>query len=89
MRWAFLLDALTEKFGVDATDEDVEARIREIAEADGRPYTAIRAFFDKEGHMDSLRESVREKKTMDALLASATVEEVSAEEWALWRGNDE
>lgn len=89
VRWAFLLDALSEKLGVEATDEDVDARIREIAEADGRPYTAIRAFFDKEGHLDSLKDSVREKKTMDAVLASATVEETSAEEWARWRGEDE
>lgn len=86
VRWAFLLDAIATQEKVTVTEADVAERIREIAAADGRPESVIRAFFEREDHMDSLRRSLEEKKTIDAILATATVEEVDAEEWAAWAG---
>jgi len=86
VRWAFLSDAIARAEQVEVTDEDVDERIRMIAEADGRPYTEIRKFFNSSDHMDSLRNTIREKKTIDAVLAEAKIEEVSADEWEKSKG---
>jgi len=60
----------------------VESRLRAIAEADGRPYTLIRAFFDEGDRMDSLRSSLLEQKVLDIAIGGSAVEELSAEELA-------
>ncbi len=86
IRWAFLADALARAENIEITDEDIDARITEIANADGRPYTEIRKFFETEEHLDSLRSSLREQRTMDAVLATAKIEEVDAEQWVQWKG---
>ncbi len=76
VRWAFLLRALAAKEGVAVSDEDLDGRLRAIAEADGRPYEAIRAFFEQDDRMDALRSSMLESKVLERVLSTATVEEV-------------
>jgi trigger factor len=80
VRWAFLLNALAAAEKVEVTDADVEARLRAIAEADGRPYSLIRSFFDEGERLDSLRSSLLEGKVIDQVVAQSTVDEVSREE---------
>ncbi len=89
VRWAFLQDALATKLGVTVGDAEMDERIQKIAEADGRPAEAVRAYFEKEGHLDALADSIREEMTMEAILKTADIEEVSAEAFAAWRGEDE
>lgn len=85
VRWAFLSDAIAKAEGLEVANEEVEARIAAIAAADGRPVASIRAFFQQEGNMESLRNSLREQKTMDHVLGLAKVEEVDSEALAAWR----
>ncbi|MBI5018380.1 MAG: trigger factor [Deltaproteobacteria bacterium] len=80
VRWAFLLNALAKAETVEVSDADVETRLRAIAEADGRPYSLIRSFFDEGERLDSLRSSLLEQKVIDHVVTSSTVELVSREE---------
>ncbi len=76
VRWAFLLQAIADAEGIEVTDDDVDARIREIAEADGRPYPLIRSYFEEGNRIDNLRSALLERKVLDRVLESSTVEEV-------------
>ncbi|MBI5441228.1 MAG: trigger factor [Deltaproteobacteria bacterium] len=80
VRWAFLVDAVANAEGLQVTDSDVDERIRAIAQADGRPYTLIRSFFEKEDRLDSLRSSLREQKVIDLVVSSAEVKLAGREE---------
>lgn len=85
VRWAFLSDAIAKAESVDVSDEELDGRIREIAAADGRPYAQIRGFFESQGNLESLRNTMREQKALDRVIELATVAEVSADEWNEWR----
>jgi trigger factor len=89
VRWVYLRDAIAEAEGISVQKEDIDKRIEEIAKADGRPVESIQAFFEKPQHMMSLFDTLLEEKTMAAILAKATVEEVDAETWAAWRGEED
>ncbi len=78
VRWAFLLQAIAKAEGIAATDGDVDDRIRAIAEADGRPTSLIRSFFEEQDQIDSLRSSILERKVADWVVEAGTVEEVEA-----------
>jgi len=78
VRWAFLLRAIAEAEGLTVTDEDIDARVRAIAEADGRPYATVRAFFEEDDRLDSLRSHLLDTKVIEHVVASATIEEVDA-----------
>lgn len=80
VRWAFLLRAIADAEGIEVTDDDVEERIRTIAEADGRPVSVIRSFFDEEERRDGLRSSILERRVLDRVTESATVTEVAPED---------
>ncbi len=76
VRWAFLLRAIAEAESLQVTDADLEARLRAIAEEDGRPYAAVRSFFDEDDRLDTLRSHLLDSKVIDFVVASSTVEEV-------------
>jgi len=76
VRWAFLLRAIAEAESLQVTDEDLEVRLRAIAEEDGRPYAAVRSFFDEDDRLDTLRSHLLDSKVLDHVVASSTVEEV-------------
>ncbi|MFU8856982.1 MAG: trigger factor [Deferrisomatales bacterium] len=75
VRWAFLLRAIAEAEGLEVTEDDVDARIRAIAEEDGRPYSVVRAFFDEDERLDSLRSHLLDEKVIAHVVAGSTVEE--------------
>lgn len=76
VRWAFLSDAIAKAEGIMVSDEDVENRLQEIADADGRPLSAIKGFFAEKGNLESLKSTILEQKTMDKVLSTATIEEI-------------
>jgi trigger factor len=86
VRWAFLVDAIAEENSVEVTEENLQARIQQIADADGRPVEMVRAFFDQDDNIDSLRSRLREDLTVEKITETATIEEVDAAAWAEWRG---
>jgi trigger factor len=78
VRWAFLMRAIAESEEIEVTDQEVDERIEAIAQADGRPVRVVRSFFETEDRIDSLRSSILDRKVIDRVVASATVEEVEA-----------
>ena len=80
VRWAFLLQAIADAEGIEVTEEEVDARIREIAEADGRPYSLIRSYFEEGDRIGNLKSALLERKVLDRVVESSTVEEVDPEE---------
>ncbi len=80
VRWAYLLGAIARAEGIEVTDEDVDARIREIAEADGRPVSLVKSFFEQEGRIDGLRNYLLEQKVIEKVVEGCTLEEMEPEE---------
>jgi trigger factor len=69
----FILQAIAEKEGIEADEMEIEQRLNALAEESKRPLDEVRQMFE-----DDLRESMREKKTIDFLLANAKFDEANA-----------
>ena len=73
---------------ITVQDEDIEAKINEIAAARGETATDIRAYIEKEEAMPVLNERIVEEKTLDwlfdncNLVAPETLSEAEAAEEA-------
>jgi len=67
------LDEIARREPVVVGDEDVEQEIARFAEGSGRSVEAVRAQIEKEGGLARLRGGLRREKTVDLLLANASV----------------
>jgi trigger factor len=63
------LDALAERAGIDVSDDEVKALIREQAEASGDDPEQVIADVWAHGHQETLRQELRLKKALDRLTA--------------------
>ena len=74
-----ILDAVARQESIEATDDDVNARIEEIAGMRGQTAEAIRGYLAREGAFDVLRDRILEEKTLEWLLERADLkhEEIS------------
>ena len=73
VRRALLLQAIAEREGIAATDEEIDAEVERFAQAAQRPSPAIRRMMEKSGDLDNLRGGLREKKTLEFLIQHAKV----------------
>jgi len=73
VRRTLLLEAIGEKEGFMPEEADVEAEVERIAQASQRPAPAMRRMMEQSGDLDSLRLSMRERRTLDFLIERATV----------------
>ena len=55
------------------TDEDIEAKLEELAESQGQTVEAIKQYINMEQASDMLSERVQEEKTLNWLLEQAFV----------------
>ncbi len=68
-RGDIVLDAIADREDIQATDEDVNKAIEEMASVRGESAEAIRARFEEQkGAMAALRDSIRRNKVFDMLL---------------------
>jgi len=67
-----VLEAVANKAGIEISDDDVKALIREQAEAAGEDADEVIADVWSHGHHESLREDLRLKAALDRLAAEAT-----------------
>jgi trigger factor len=70
---ALLLEAIAEREGIEISEADVEAEVGRIAAASQRPAPAVRRLMEKSGDLEALRHGLRERKTLDFLIARASV----------------
>jgi trigger factor len=73
VRRMLLLEAVAGVEDVTPTEAEVEAEVAKIAEATQRPLPAVRRMMEKNGDLEALRHGLRERKTLDLLIAQASV----------------
>jgi trigger factor len=77
----FILNKAAEDLGVQVDEGELNAQITRIAMEQGQQPVAVRDAMIKNGQIQTLFQQVREHKTLDAILADAEVEDVSADEF--------
>ncbi|HEY3064774.1 MAG TPA: trigger factor [Methylomirabilota bacterium] len=70
---ALLLEAIAERESIEAADSEVETEVGRIAAASQRPAPAVRRMMEKSGDLAALRHGLRDRKTLDFLIARASV----------------
>jgi trigger factor len=79
VRIAFLLTAVAEQAHIEVTDDDVEQRLQEIAEATRQPLPKVKAQLSKQPEQqEQLRISLLEQRVVDHLLDKACIIDVPA-----------
>jgi len=78
LRLHFILDAIAKKEGIEATDAELDARVRFIAAQYGRKEDRLREEMNAQGTLDSLRGQILEDKVLRMLLEKATAGEAEA-----------
>jgi trigger factor len=73
VRRALLLEAIADKEAIAPTDTDVDAEVEKIAQASQRPTPALRRMMEKSGDLEGLRQGIRDRMTLDLLVANAKV----------------
>jgi trigger factor len=68
-----VLDAVSEAEGIEVTDEDVDARLAELARQFAKQPDEMRALYERENRIDSLRDSLRIEKTIAKLKEYASM----------------
>jgi trigger factor len=71
MQRQVVVESLLEHFEVEAGDEDVDAKLREITEATGMNLARIRALYDNDQHRDRMLNEIRQEKLSAHLLELA------------------
>ena len=69
--------AVDEDIKVD--EDDVEARIRRVANDARRSYEEVRGFYEQNDFMEGLRNSVLQEKTLDLLRETAVIKALAKE----------
>lgn len=77
VRWTYLMRAIAEAEQLTVTEADVDQRIQEIAQADGRPASVIRGFFEKNDQLYGLRTSLLEQKVLERVVELGSVVETT------------
>jgi trigger factor len=73
VRRALLLEAIADKEAIAPTDTDVDAEVEKLAQASQRPTPALRRMMEKSGDLEGLRQGIRDRMTLELLVANAKV----------------
>jgi trigger factor len=70
---ALVLDEVTRRENLEVSDAEVEAEVAKYAERTGRTPQAVRASLEKEGGLSRIYAGLRREKSIDFVLAHATI----------------
>lgn len=73
MKWDFLVDLLAEREKIEVSEADASAWMERFAANYGMKMEEAREFIKKSGRIKSVRESIREEKLIDFLVANAVI----------------
>lgn len=79
VRGQLLLDALAESEKLEVADEDVDARVGEMAARGGKTAGRLKAEMARDGRLDNIRFQLRQDKAVALLIENATVTEKEPE----------
>lgn len=79
LRTFFVMDKVSEKLGIDVSDEEVNGRIAQMAIQRGQRPERMREEMERNGSFEQLKLQVREEKCVAKLLESAKITEVEPE----------
>ncbi|MBI5892061.1 MAG: trigger factor [Deltaproteobacteria bacterium] len=71
VRRDIIIDAIAKEEGLNISDNEMDAKIKEIAEKTKEPITAFKAQMEKEGSLEYLKEGLLEDKVFDLIISSA------------------
>jgi trigger factor len=78
VREALLLEAVVEKAGIEATDEELEARVQALAAQEGVDEKRLRRAYREGGELrEALRHQIQDEKALAFLGSTAKIEESS------------
>jgi len=72
-RASCVLDGVARQESIEVSDDDLQAKIAEMAEQRGQPVEAIQGYIEQEGAADMLKARIKEEKTLDWLIDNATI----------------
>lgn len=75
IRISLLLEEIADQEGFPVTDEELRARVAEIARGSGQPFERVMSSLERGGHLHEVRQSVLERKVLDFLRAATKVVE--------------
>lgn len=78
---ALLLEAVGRAEGIEASEEDVEAKLRELAAVRDLEPDDLRVRLERGGGMAGLRDEIRTQKILDFLVQNANVQDVPLDEY--------
>jgi len=79
VRATLIVEAIARKENVEVLETEIDKRIASLAAARQTNSARLRAQFEKDRHMPTLRLALREEKTLDLLLSKATITEDTGE----------
>ena len=75
MKRMLLIDRITEEQGLKASEDDVDARVEEIAESMGESPSKVYANLQKSGRISALEQELTEEKLFDFLKSQSEITE--------------
>ena len=63
-----VLEAIAEEEGIEVSDEEIDEKLEEIAEANDQDFEQVKAFMQMQGQLESLRDGLKMEKTIDFLI---------------------
>jgi len=76
VRLLFILDQIARDENIDVTDEELGEAYKSISAQSGKSEEEVKDYYDREDMVDSLKDRLREGKTMEFLLQNAQIVEV-------------
>src|SRR5215472_4652147 len=70
---ALVLDEVTRREGIAASDEEIAHEVERYAERTGRTAAAVRAALEREGGISRIAASLRREKSIDLVMSRATI----------------
>jgi trigger factor len=73
VRRALLLEAIADGEGIAPGEPEVDAEVEKIAQASQRPTPAVKRMMERSGDLEALRRGLRDRMTLDLLVAHAKI----------------
>lgn len=73
LKWMYIYDKVAEGESITVSDDELRERIEEIAGMENRSAGLVRAELEEKGHLDEMRERIREERVFSFLLEEAKI----------------